>query len=243
MVWTDLHDEMLCREIIGVDVFTGAKKGTVKRSEKWAMVVENLSAVECLHFKVDKRAVRDRYNLLQSNYRRKVKQEEKASGVAVEMSEVERALEFIMEKEDAAQELRQEGKLKKVADEADKVNAGYIRKKAVERFGETQKRKSAESGIAPTRKKRSNGSDTVRYLKEKHEQMLEVEEKKLEIEKEKIEAANQRHEELMMTLQQQQQQRMEAFQVMMLQQQQQMQMQQTQQNEMMLKLFGMLNNK
>jgi hypothetical protein len=30
MIWTDLHDEMLCREIIGVDVFTGTKKGTVK---------------------------------------------------------------------------------------------------------------------------------------------------------------------------------------------------------------------
>jgi hypothetical protein len=240
MVWTDLHDEMLCREIIGVDVFTDTKKGTVKRSEKWAEVVENLSAVECLHFKVDKRAVRDRYNLLQSNYRRKLKHEEKASGVAVEMSEVERALECIMEKEDAAEELRQEGKLKKVTD---KVSAEDIRKKAMESLGETQKRKGAESGITPKKKRRSNGSETVRYLKEKHERMLEVEERKLEMEEKKIEAENQRHEELMTTLQQQQQQQMEAFQVMMLQQQQQMQMQQTQQNEMMLKLFGMLNNK
>ena len=45
MVWTDLHDEMVCREIIGVDMFTGMKKGTVKRSGKWAEVVENVSAV------------------------------------------------------------------------------------------------------------------------------------------------------------------------------------------------------
>jgi hypothetical protein len=109
MIWTDLHDEMLCREIIGVDVFTETKKGTVKQSEKWGEVVENLSAVECLHFKVDKRAVRDRYNLLQSTYRRKLKKEEKASGVAVEMTEVERALEFVMEKKDAAEQLQQEG--------------------------------------------------------------------------------------------------------------------------------------
>lgn len=186
MIWTDLHDEMLCREIIGVDVFTGTKKGTVKRSEKWAEVVENLSAVECLHFKVDKRAVRDRYNLLQSTYQRKLKKEEKASGVAVEMSEVERALEFIMEKEETAEELRQEGKLKKVADEAGKVNAEDIRKKAMESLGETQKRKKAESGITPTKKKRSNGSDTVKYLKEKHEMMLDMEEKKLKIEEKKL---------------------------------------------------------
>jgi competence transcription factor ComK len=72
--------------------------------------------------------------------------------------------------------------------------------------------------------------------------MLDVEEKKLEMEGKKIEAANQRHGELMMTLQQQQHQ-METFQAMMIQQQQRMNMQQTQQNELMLKLFGMLNNK
>ena len=113
----------------------------------------------------------------------------------------------------------------------------------MESLGETQKRKSTESGITPTKKKRSNGSDTVRYLKEKHEKMLDVEEKKLEMEGKKIEAANQRHGELMMTLQQQQQHQMETFQAMMIQQQQQMNMQQTQQNELMLKFFGMLNNK
>ena len=113
----------------------------------------------------------------------------------------------------------------------------------MESLGETQKRKSTESEITPMKKKRSNRSDTVRYLKEKHEKMLDVEEKKLEMEEKKIEAANQRHGELMMTLQQQQQHQMETFQAMMIQQQQQMNMQQTQQNELMLKLFGMLNNK
>ncbi len=61
MVWTDAHDELLCREIISVDVFTGTKKGTTKRSAKWTMVVENLSNVETVHFKFDNRAVRDRY--------------------------------------------------------------------------------------------------------------------------------------------------------------------------------------
>jgi hypothetical protein len=38
-----------------------------------------------------------------------LKKEEKASGVAVEMTEVERTLEFVMEKEDAAEQLQQEG--------------------------------------------------------------------------------------------------------------------------------------
>ena len=101
-----------------MDMFTGTKKRTVEQ--------ENLSAVECLHFKVDERARQYRYNLLQSTYQRKLKQEEKASEVAVEVSEVERALVFIMEKKEGAKELNQEGKLKKVANEADKLNAEDI---------------------------------------------------------------------------------------------------------------------
>ena len=53
------------------------KKCTQKRSAKWSQVVENLSSVQGMHFKVDNRAVRDRYNLLSMNLRRKVKREVK----------------------------------------------------------------------------------------------------------------------------------------------------------------------
>ena len=42
------HYELLCREILGVNVFTGTKKGTTKRSAKWAEVVGNLSNVEAV---------------------------------------------------------------------------------------------------------------------------------------------------------------------------------------------------
>ena len=89
MVWTEAHDELLCREILAVDVFTGTKKGTTKRSTKWAEVGENLSNVEAVHFKVDNQAVCDRYNLLSCNLRCKLKKEVKESGITVEMSGVE----------------------------------------------------------------------------------------------------------------------------------------------------------
>lgn len=243
MVWTHEHDIMLCRQILGVDVFNGTKKGTVKRSAKWSEVVEHLSTVEEISFKVDNRAVRDRYNLLSTNYRRKLKKEEKASGIEVEMNEVERALEELIEKEDAAEELRQEGKMKKLTNEKDRGNAEDIRKKAMESLGETQKRKSDESGgTTPGKKTRSNGSDTIRYLKEKQEKMVEMEYKRLEMEEKKMNETNRRHEELISTIQRQQQQQMENFQMMMLQQQQQINTQQAQQNELMLKIFGMLKN-
>lgn len=244
MVWSEIHDELLCREIIGVDVFTGTKKGTTKRSAKWAEVVENLSNVAAVHFKVDNRAVRDRYNLLSCNLRRKLKKEVNESGITVEMSDVEKALEAIIEKEDAAEELRQEGKEKKLSNEQDKIRAEGMKKKAMENLGETQNRKSGETSCStPAKKARRNGSETMVYLKEKHEKMLEVENKKLELQERNMEEASKRHEEMMLALQRQSQQQMENFQMMMMQQQQQLQMQQAQQNELMLKLFGMINHK
>ena len=42
MTWSTVHDEMLCREILVVDPFTGTKKGTVARGTRWEEVAENL---------------------------------------------------------------------------------------------------------------------------------------------------------------------------------------------------------
>ena len=59
MIWSTVHNEMLCREILVVDPFTGTKKGTVARGTKWEEVAENLGKIQQVYFKVDKRAVRD----------------------------------------------------------------------------------------------------------------------------------------------------------------------------------------
>ena len=64
MVWSSFHDEMLCREIMVVDPFTGTKKSPVARGKKREEVAENLNQIEAVYFTVDKRAFRDRYNLL-----------------------------------------------------------------------------------------------------------------------------------------------------------------------------------
>lgn len=121
MVWSTVHDEMLCREILVVDPFTGTKKGTVARGTKWEEVAENLNKIEQVYFKVDKRAVRDRYNLLSRELRNKVKREEKESGIETDMTEVEMALEELIEKEDAAEtEQRVVENQKKVKDSQDR---------------------------------------------------------------------------------------------------------------------------
>ena len=69
-----------------------------------------------------------------------------------------------------------------------------MKKKAMESLGETQKRKSSEttgSSSTPAKKKtRRSGSETMIYLKEKNERMLEMENRKLELQEQNMEEAN-----------------------------------------------------
>jgi hypothetical protein len=64
MVWSEKHDIWLCPEIITADPFTDIRKGTTQRSAKWEAIAEALVSVRDIDvpFRVDKRAVRDRYD-------------------------------------------------------------------------------------------------------------------------------------------------------------------------------------
>ena len=109
MDWTEEHDRLMCREILAVDPFTGTKKGTVQRGAKWKIIADHLLDILEPKFKVDSRAVRDRYQLLAQKLRKKLKSEEKASGIDTEMSETETAIEELIEKEDAAESIDGDG--------------------------------------------------------------------------------------------------------------------------------------
>jgi hypothetical protein len=66
---------------IGSGPFYCDKKGTVQRGAKWKEIVDNLMKIEIPKFKVDTRAVRDRYTLLSQKLKRKLREEEQASGI------------------------------------------------------------------------------------------------------------------------------------------------------------------
>ena len=127
MVWSTFHDEMLCREILVIDPFTRTRKSTVARGTKWEEVAENLNKIKQIYFEVDKRAVRDRYNLLSKDLRKKLKREKKERAVETDMTEVEMALEELIEKEDAAEtEQRVVDNQKKPKDSQDRENADIL---------------------------------------------------------------------------------------------------------------------
>ena len=234
MTWSTVHDEMLCREILVVDPFTGTKKGTVARGTRWEEVAENLNKIQQIYFKVDKRAVRDRYNLLSKELRNKLKREEKESGIETDMTEVEMALEELIEKEDAAEtEQKVVENQKKVKDSQDRENAESVRKKAMERLGQTQKRKADEGeNEGKKKKKRSSG-------REKNEQVQEMRKQELELKRQQLEVESRKQEnfmQMMLNQQQQQQRQMQDFQAM-------MSVQTKQQNDLMIALVSKLIEK
>ena len=144
-------------------------------------------------FKVAKRSCRDRWTLLRAKYK-KMSQEEKASGIDAELTENDAIIEELAAKEDAA--IDNASVKKKV--EADKMAAVEIRKKAMERFGQTSKR-SVEGGEETGKvKKRKNGSEAVEFLKEKTKLEHTLREEELQLRK------DQQNQTLLLLQQQQQ---------------------------------------
>ena len=182
MEWTEDHDVILLREILASDLFS-FKKGSVVRGERWESITEKLNQVKTLSFHLkDKRAVRDRWVLLQK--KAKMHREETASGISVDdMSEIDVLLEELIGKEES---------LNKVVDaqsrkqKEDKSKAEDIRQKALERYSETKKRKSTENGDEceekPKRQRRSARTEPlVEFIQEKVKTERELRQQELDL--------------------------------------------------------------
>ena len=124
-------------------------------------------------------------------------------------------------------------------DMAEREKAEEVRKVAMESLGTTKRRKEDEKensvDCKQPKRRRSAGSETVAYLREKSEKERQGMAEEIELRKAQLELEQKKHNDVLQVLQQQQQQ----------QQQQQMQafamlFQQQQQAELFLKLFEKL---
>ena len=155
MEWTEDHDHSLCQEILALEPFK-AKKGSIARGQIWDEIASNLNSLEIPRFKVTKRSVRERYTLLVEKLKKKLKEEEKASGIETDMNDVEKALEEILEKEaDAENTLATDKK------RVDNAKAVEMRNRAMESMRTTQKRNQGDEDKdvenAPKPKKKQEG--------------------------------------------------------------------------------------
>ena len=131
-----------------------------------------------------------RYNLLAERTRMKIKNEEKASGMSPTRSEVEEALEYLIEKEDACDEIHKNNMNRK-DDMAEREKAKEVRKVAMESLGTTKRRKEDEKensvDCKQPKRKRSAVSETVACLLEKSEKERQERAEEIELRKAQLE--------------------------------------------------------
>ena len=79
------------------------KNRSRESGQAWDLIAANLNSVHAPRFRVSQKSVRDRARILLKNFKLKIREEEKASGIEEEeLSELDLALEEIIEKEKAA---------------------------------------------------------------------------------------------------------------------------------------------
>ena len=137
-------------------------------------------------------------------------EEEKASGISPEQTELDLLLEEIIEKERAADEEVCEN-IRKTEEE--KLKVSEVRQQAMEKLSESKKRKVVSEGEKQGRQKsRRSGTETVEFLKEQCAQELKLKQEDMEYRRQQHEAeisrgesAHKRQEALIQMLAQQQQ--------------------------------------
>ena len=132
-----------------------------------------------------------------------MRDEEKASGIDTDLSDVEKALEEIEEKETVVEETAQNDEKK-----VDNAKAAEMRYRVQENLGGTQKRQrkdEVENETASRAKRRRSGSDTVAYLREKNDLMqkwkmeeMQLQKQRPEDESKKEEQSKKQHQDLML---------------------------------------------
>ena len=224
MEWTDVHDDLLIREILSVEPYQ-YKASTVKRGNAWTQVADILNAIPEPAFRVNQRSVRERYSLLEKAFLKKEREEKKASGInPPELTNNEKGIEEIVEKtkEAAVQELNDEN----CKSQQERKEAIEIRQKSVETFSETRKRNSEEDDT-PRKRGRSSGSETIAYLRQKSEVDADLKKEELRLkalEEQRIRENAEQQQKMLTDVLTQQRHQMQSF----MQQQQVMQQRQQQ---------------
>ena len=208
MEWTDEHDVLMLREMVVSDVFS-FKKGSVSRGDAWDSIAEKLNQIDSPRFRIkDKRGVRERWVLLRRKFSSKIKEEEAASGVAVEdLTEKEVLIEELIEREDT---IKPDDSRLSVQQKNDKDKAEDI-KKATESMGETKKRKLSRGTTdedQPTNSGRKRcAQPLVDFLRENANAERELRQQELDIKLKEQE----KQQETMQAMMLQQQQMNQAF--------------------------------
>ena len=120
MEWSEKHDVVLCREVLVMEPYQHPYRSK-ERGDVWNQIALNLNGLDHPKFKVNKRSVRDTLTLLITKHKAKMRQEENASGIDCEETELDQAIEEIIDKEKLADEKSSEAKKKQLQRNTEKA--------------------------------------------------------------------------------------------------------------------------
>ncbi|CAB4018761.1 Hypothetical predicted protein, partial [Paramuricea clavata] len=223
----DIKDHLLLKEIAAEGVLQHKSKSR-ERGACWLVVANNLGN-NFPNVEVTSRAVRDRYRMLERRHKSKMAEEERATGISgEELTEGNALLEELTEMNEETERRVEENNIQKKATvEKERGQALEMRKRAMERIGETRKRQL--HGNDDNEKKRRKSGETFEWLREKAE--LDKIMKEEELKKRREERVSQREERMMFVQQMQLMQENNNTQVSQIMQQQDYQQQQQQQQQ------------
>ena len=125
MEWSEKHDVVLCKEVLLMEPYQHPHRSK-ERGDAWNHIALNLNGLDHPKFTVNKRSVRDRLTLLIIKHKAKMRQEENASGVTCEETELDRALEEVIDKKKLANEKSSEAKNKEKEEKAAAENTEKV---------------------------------------------------------------------------------------------------------------------
>ena len=157
--------------------------GSQERGQAWENIAENLNKLALPKFKVTQRSIRDLFAVLLKNHKVKFREEEKASGISPEHSELDDGMMNIIQRfEEADRERDRVSEQKKKEKEVENEKAEDFRKAPLETtFGESRKKKDAKGSESTSKRQRATGSDTIQFLRERSKQDFEFREEEFEI--------------------------------------------------------------
>ena len=166
MVWSNKHNEVLVQEMYLFEPWN-FKRGSKQRGQVWKRISESLNQHESPKFTVNKKSVRDHHIFLEKEQKKKIREEEKASGTAPVHASFDDSMADIIERfrEKDADGQQQDAEKRGKADE-ETAMAVETRKSSMETFAQSKKRRSEQE---QKKSKRSTGTETVAYIREKAE--------------------------------------------------------------------------
>lgn len=206
-IWKKNHEVILLREVLVEEPYK-YRPGSKERGIPWTKIAEHLRESG---MKVTQRSARERFDKLYQDFKKREKEESRASGVDVEYDEIYQALTNIHDQIVDWQE-EQQGK-----EESEKATAEEMRKRATEKLSETKRRNSTDD--------EENPGGTTPKKRKSHTSVTELLERSIE-RKACEQAEQQLNKKRELDLRAEELRQQQQFQAMLLQQQQQFQQQQ-----------------